>query len=240
MNEFAKEKVIQIKILIYMFICLGFITSICEAKSYKVVVGYENEQLEIPLTLGRSSANKSIVSMPTSQQMKSKFPISKDIKTVVPANNPIQTPTNLIPVEDAIPMMHGGLPQDGNAVTAANIKLKLDADGRAIIDNITFAFNQSNLTSKSIPSLNAIKNYLKENPSVNITIEGHCDTSGDASINPILSMDRASAVKSWLVNNGIDTYRLNAVGMSDNYPIADNSTAEGQAKNRRVEIVKDN
>lgn len=241
MKKYAKVIRFHVKILIFSIIFLSLIISTCEAKAYKVIVGYENEQLEIPLVPGRASSNNSVLSIPTSQQMNSKLPVSKDIKTVVPADNPVQPTTSLIPVEDSVPMMHGGLPQNGGSVmTAANIKEKLDYKGRAILGNITFAFDKSNLTSKSIPMLKALKEYLTDNPSAKIIIEGHCcDSGNDFGRNPMLSLDRASAVKEWLVNNGIDTYRLGVIGMSDDKPIATNSTEAGRAKNRRIEIIKE-
>jgi len=69
-------------------------------------------------------------------------------------------------------------------------------------------------------------------------VEGHTDATGSASSNQKLSEDRARAVVDRLVEMGIDPGRLTGKGLGQNNPVADNSSAEGRAKNRRVEFVK--
>ncbi|MCL2101058.1 MAG: OmpA family protein [Fibromonadales bacterium] len=74
-----------------------------------------------------------------------------------------------------------------------------------------------------------------------VTVEGHTDDRGSADFNQKLSEQRANAVMLYLVERGIDSNRLEAVGHGLTRPVADNSTDEGRAKNRRVELViKDN
>lgn len=211
----------------------------CEAASHKIIIGYDLETMEIPLVPGRSVPV--IGSMPAadSPQMNSAFPPSVTISTVVPPANPALTPSPREPSDDVIPQMDGGFPLDEGVPTPASIQAGLDSVGRVIVAGITFAFDSADLTPESIPSLQAVLGYLQNNPGVRIRIEGHCDTSGDTSLNPVLSQNRANAVKDWLVGQGANGGVLNAVGMSDTQPIADNSTAEGQAKNRRVELVKE-
>ena len=72
-----------------------------------------------------------------------------------------------------------------------------------------------------------------------VLIEGYSDSSGDASFNQQLSEKRAEAVKAEIVANGADPAKIKTVGHGENNPIADNSTREGRAKNRRVEIKVD-
>ena len=72
-----------------------------------------------------------------------------------------------------------------------------------------------------------------------VLIEGYSDSSGDASFNQQLSEKRAEAVKAEIVANGADPAKIKTVGHGENNPIADNSTSEGRAKNRRVEIKVD-
>jgi len=134
-------------------------------------------------------------------------------------------------------MMEGFFPSD--TVTPESLEAALDSVGRVIVAGITFNFDSSNLSAGSTPALEAVLIYLQNNPDVRIAIEGHCDTSGDTSLNPALSLSRADAVRDWLIDRGIGGSRLRAVGMSDTKPIADNGTPEGQAKNRRVELVKE-
>lgn len=211
----------------------------CNAASHKIIIGYDQETMEIPLVPGR--AIPAIGGMPAadSPQMNSAFPPSAKIPTVVLPDNPAPVSTPREPSEDVIPQMDGGFPLDEGAPTPASIQAGLDSVGRVIVAGITFAFDSADLTPESVPSLQAILGYLQNNPGVRIRIEGHCDTSGDTSLNPVLSQNRANGVKEWLVGQGANGGLLNAVGMSDTQPIADNSTAEGQAKNRRVELVKE-
>ncbi|MBU1108955.1 MAG: OmpA family protein [Candidatus Riflebacteria bacterium] len=217
-----------------IFLCL--IMSICEAKSYRVIVGYENEEMEIPLIPGRIILPNGKMPLPSSPQMNTAFPPSANIPTVVPAPNPAPVPTTYIPGKYVDPIMDG-LPSD--EVTPESLQIALDSIGRVILSGVTFDFDSSNLTADSTPSLEAALVYLQNNPEVRIAIEGHCDTSGDTSLNPAISQARADAVRDWLIDRGIGGSRLRAVGMSDTKPIADNGTEEGRAKNRRVELVKE-
>ena len=65
---------------------------------------------------------------------------------------------------------------------------------------------------------------------------GHTDSQGSDAINNPLSKDRADAVRDYLVAQGVPATRISTVGRGEHQPIADNTTAEGRAKNRRVEI----
>jgi len=73
----------------------------------------------------------------------------------------------------------------------------------------------------------------------NLTVEGHTDSRGDADMNKALSLARAAAVRDALVELGIETTRMNAVGYGDAKPIADNESAAGRASNRRIAISVD-
>ena len=72
-----------------------------------------------------------------------------------------------------------------------------------------------------------------------VVVEGHSDNSGDASFNKQLSLQRADAVKAELVANGADADKITTIGYGESKPIADNSSPEGRAENRRVEIKVD-
>src|SRR5437588_446287 len=78
---------------------------------------------------------------------------------------------------------------------------------------------------------------LVKNSQTNVTIIGHTDNTGSSAHNADLSVHRASAVKTYLTDNGINGSRLNINGRGETEPIADNNTAAGRAQNRRVEIV---
>ena len=68
-------------------------------------------------------------------------------------------------------------------------------------------------------------------------IEGHTDSRGDKALNKRLSLSRANAVKDYLVLYGVPIQRLKAVGFGESKPIADNKSAKGRAKNRRIEFT---
>jgi len=79
---------------------------------------------------------------------------------------------------------------------------------------------------------------MKEKPELKFSVEGHTDSTGSAATNQTLSEARSQAVVDKLVGLGITRDRLKAAGKGQTAPIADNSTDEGKAKNRRVEFVK--
>jgi len=87
-------------------------------------------------------------------------------------------------------------------------------------------------------TISQIVQMLKANPGLNISIEGHTDNMGNPKSNKTLSDERAKAVVSAIVAQGIDAKRLSALGHGQEKPVADNKTEEGRAKNRRVELVK--
>ena len=102
--------------------------------------------------------------------------------------------------------------------------------------NIFFATGSSKLLAKSNASLNSVVTILNENPSYKVDIDGHTDNVGSATLNQTLSESRANAVKAYFVSKGIDESRLIAAGHGFDVPIADNKTAAGRSKNRRVEM----
>jgi outer membrane protein OmpA-like peptidoglycan-associated protein len=77
---------------------------------------------------------------------------------------------------------------------------------------------------------------MNENPTMKIKIEGHTDNAGDDDKNMKLSEDRAAAVKTYLVSKGVSEDRITSEGFGETMPIADNNTAAGKTKNRRVEL----
>ena len=84
--------------------------------------------------------------------------------------------------------------------------------------------------------LDMIVGIMNEYPDANFTIAGHTDSQGSETYNQGLSERRANAVMSYLIEKGISSSRLTAVGYGESYPVADNATAEGRALNRRTEI----
>ena len=102
--------------------------------------------------------------------------------------------------------------------------------------NVFFVTGSYQLQKKSYASLNEVAQILKDNPTLKLDVEGHTDITGDAVKNQTLSENRAAAVKAYLVAQGVDGSRLTSAGYGSDRPIADNKTAAGKAKNRRVEL----
>ena len=89
---------------------------------------------------------------------------------------------------------------------------------------------------ESQEQLNNIAAILKAYPSVKVKIGGYTDNTGDPDANLRLSQQRADSVMQQLMSMGIAPDRLTAQGYGDQYPIGDNSTPEGRAKNRRIAL----
>jgi OOP family OmpA-OmpF porin len=102
--------------------------------------------------------------------------------------------------------------------------------------NIFFATGSSKLLAKSFKSLKDVAQILKDNSTYKIDVDGYTDITGSADKNQVLSENRANAVKEYLTENGIDESRITSTGHGINDPVADNKTAAGRAKNRRVEM----
>jgi len=120
----------------------------------------------------------------------------------------------------------------------ADVSASLSKTGRVTLRNVHFATGKADITPDSEASLTEAVNALKEHPDWNIRVEGFTDNVGSPDTNLKLSGDRAAAVMNWLADHGIDKSRLTAKGYGESRPVAKNSTPEGRAKNRRVELVK--
>ena len=120
--------------------------------------------------------------------------------------------------------------------------VKVDSQGCEIkakaisLSGILFHTDSDELRSQSIAVLNATADTLNANPGVKVEIAGHTDSQGEAAYNQGLSQRRANAVRSYLTSRGVDASRLSAAGYGETQPVADNSTSEGRAQNRRVEL----
>ena len=105
------------------------------------------------------------------------------------------------------------------------------------ISGDAFASGQSQLRAEARENLQKIIDLINANPGASVLIEGHTDSQGSANLNQVLSQRRAEAVRDALIQQGVDGSRLRAVGLGKDRPVADNGSAEGRARNRRVEVV---
>ena len=130
----------------------------------------------------------------------------------------------------------------------AELRRKLEGTGVRVVrngdeielvmpGNITFDLNESSIKPSFSGTLESVALVLKEYDKTIIQIEGHTDSSGSDSYNQLLSERRASSVRDFLLNQGIEPKRTRAVGYGPRYPIASNDTAGGREQNRRVELT---
>ncbi|WP_394343376.1 OmpA family protein [Hymenobacter rigui] len=91
---------------------------------------------------------------------------------------------------------------------------------------------------ESAATVAEVLTLLQQNPQLRLAVQGHTDNAGTAPHNQQLSTARAQSVVAALTEAGIATNRLQAAGFGQTKPVADNTTEEGRAKNRRVELVK--
>lgn len=115
---------------------------------------------------------------------------------------------------------------------------RMMSEGKFITYGITFDIGKSTIKPESMGEISRIVKLMTDNPGLKFSVEGHTDNTGSAASNQTLSEARSKAIVDKLVELGISKDRLSSSGKGQNSPIADNSTDEGRAKNRRVEFVK--
>ena len=108
--------------------------------------------------------------------------------------------------------------------------------GRIVLRGVTFAFDSAEITGLSMATLDVAAETLRECPNVRSVVGGHTDSVGSEAYNQGLSQRRAESVRSYLSSHGVSGSRLQAKGHGESQPVADNSTDEGRALNRRVEL----
>lgn len=105
-----------------------------------------------------------------------------------------------------------------------------------ILDDVLFDFDKSNVKPEAAAILDRLVAFMKENADKKANLSGHTDNVGTDAYNQALSERRVSSVKDYVVGKGVDGGRVSGQGFGESKPIADNKTAEGRSKNRRVEI----
>ncbi|MBN9329055.1 MAG: hypothetical protein ABT03_08290 [Comamonas sp. SCN 67-35] len=122
----------------------------------------------------------------------------------------------------------------GSGVTVsqtADNQLKLD-----IPSDISFATGRADIEPNLRTVLDRFAQSLRANPGTEVRIIGHTDSTGSDAVNDPLSVARASSTRNYLTDRGVDPARIQVAGRGSHEPIASNATAEGRARNRRVEI----
>ena len=111
------------------------------------------------------------------------------------------------------------------------------ARNRFVNQNIHFEYDSAELSSMAKMLLKEKAEWLRANPSVRVTIEGHCDERGTTEYNLALGERRAMAAKDYLVDLGISAGRLDMVSFGEEKPLDDGMTEEAYRKNRRAQFV---
>lgn len=130
-----------------------------------------------------------------------------------------------------------GFKQTITLIKSDEIKKQLDEKGKVVL-HINFDTDKSSLKPDGSDAVKEIVKVLNTDKTLKIAINGYTDNSGNAEHNLKLSDARAQSVKDEIVKAGIKEDRLSAKGFGQQNPIADNSTEEGKAQNRRVELIK--
>jgi outer membrane protein OmpA-like peptidoglycan-associated protein len=106
-----------------------------------------------------------------------------------------------------------------------------------VLNNLQFESGKSILLTNNYTELDKLLNYLEKNTNQKLLISGHTDNIGNKADNKNLSLERANAIKQYLISKGIPENLIAIEGRGDELPIDSNETAEGRKKNRRVEIL---
>ena len=113
---------------------------------------------------------------------------------------------------------------------------KIKKGKKIVLNNIFFIQGTDQLEAESMPSVLALVDLMKKNPSMQIELQGHTDNQGDYKKNIELSRHRAEVIREVIISQGIAPYRVQATGLGSAFPIASNANPETRKLNRRVEV----
>lgn len=143
-----------------------------------------------------------------------------------------------------------GVPDAQDACPNTPAGMRVDARGcqllfeegrtNVVLEGVTFATGSSRLTAESEVILDRVAESLVAAPEVNIEVQGHTDNTGSLALNNRLSEARAMSVRAYLISKGVAAQRVTARGYGPSQPAVPNTTAEGRAQNRRVELKRTN
>lgn len=206
------------------------------AEKINGTVGFEGQEFRFTFRAGRAASDAP--SLPD--------PKDPALDASIPAPRPMPTAVSIDPPKPAGNALAGGgspeiskdgflIPEEWGLGSAVN---DLRQDSRIVFRDITFDLNSATIKPESYPTLQRLLFLIQSSAESKFLIEGHTDSTGDDSTNQQLSVDRAEAVKTWLVNSGIAGDRLETVGFGESKPVATNDSEDGRLQNRRVEVVR--
>lgn len=199
-------------------------------------VGFEGQEFKFTFRAGRAASDAPNLPDPRDPAIESSIPAPESVPTAVSAIPARAAGGSLTEATSRDIQKDGFQIPDTWGITSAAEDVR--TDNRIVFRDITFDLNSSTIKSESYPTLRRLQMIIQSNPGASFLIEGHTDSDGDDASNQQLSVERAEAVKAWLVSSGIDGSRLATQGFGESSPASSNDTAEGRAQNRRVEVVK--
>jgi OOP family OmpA-OmpF porin len=162
-------------------------------------------------------------------------PASAPVAAAVPAVTPPGDVVSLTVCDTAVSVNRGGI-ETGLIAFVEDKGRMVDETTWFDFDRLLFETGSANLRPESSDQLKNVAMILKCFPSVKVKVGGYTDNTGDPAANQKLSQARAESVSRELVAMGVDPGRLSAEGYGEQHPVADNSTEEGRAKNRRISL----
>jgi len=152
----------------------------------------------------------------------------------------------VIPVVPLADLVEPAKPDSISTLTDEQVEQKLNAGEKLLIDNLYFIYDKDRLINDSKPDLQKVITYMKNNPSMNIILEGHTDSKGEDDYNQRLSERRSARVRAKLIAAGVSSKRIKSIGYGETKPVANNKNPdgtdnpEGRQLNRRVELTVEN
>ena len=188
----------------------------------------------IVAALSACSSSEEKVDIPTQvQTLTEKVEMNAGALTEIKSGNEeVRTQLEIGQKGAAVMAMVEAFEGTGVAVTKADNGLQLTLPGDAAFKSSKAVLNES---IKTI--LDPIAETLTTYPETDAIIKGHTDASGPEEFNQKLSEDRAMAVSDYLVSKGVDSSRIESVGVGSSEPVDDNDTKDGKIANRRVDII---
>lgn len=122
-------------------------------------------------------------------------------------------------------------------LSQSELRNAIDTTGKAVL-HINFAFDRATLPPDAAAIIQAITGVMQSEPSLRLEVDGHTDAVGPDDYNQRLSEARAATVVASLTSAGIEADRLKSAGFGASMPVADNTSEQGRAENRRVELIR--